>query len=133
MRKIVVSVLWLLATLPAVSKAQTQSPSASAREPEITAGGRGEIRIAPTYAYLLIGVTTQSQNAAETASENARKIGATISALRALGLTEQQVVTSGYSMTPTYEYPKNAQPKLTGFTHATRSAGKSVVWKIWGK
>jgi uncharacterized protein len=65
---------------------------------------------------VLVGVTTQSQNAGETASENARRIAATISAVRALGLTEQQVTTSGYSLSPTYEYPKNSQPKLTGFT-----------------
>jgi uncharacterized protein len=36
--------------------------------------------------------------------------------MRGLGLTEQQVTTSGYSLSPTYEYPKNSQPKLTGFT-----------------
>lgn len=116
MRRLIRSALCLLATLPAASLAQTQSPTASAREPEITAGGRGEVRLAPSYAYVLVGVTTQSQNAGETASENARRIAATISAMRALGLTEQQVTTSGYSLTPTYEYPKNSQPKLTGFT-----------------
>jgi len=106
----------LLVTLPAVAAAQTPSPTASAREPEITAGGRGEVRLAPSYAYVLVGVTTQSQNAGETASENASRTAATISAMRALGLTEQQVTTSGYSLSPTYEYPKNSQPKLAGFT-----------------
>jgi uncharacterized protein YggE len=116
MRRLITSALCLLATLPASSSAQTQSPTASAREPEITAGGRGEVRLAPNYAYVLVGVTTQSQNAGEAASENARRIAATISAMRALGLTEQQVTTSGYSLTPTYEYPKNSQPKLSGFT-----------------
>ena len=116
MRRLITSVLCLLTALPAVSPGQTQSPSASAREPEITAGGRGEVHLAPNYAYVLVGVTTQSQNAAETASENARRIAATISALRGLGLTEQQVTTSGYSLTPTYEYPKNSPPKLSGFS-----------------
>lgn len=116
MRRLTMSALCLLATLPVVSLAQTPSPTASALEPEITAGGRGEVRLAPSYAYVLVGVTTQSQNAGETASENARRTAATISAMRALGLSEQQVTTSGYSLSPTYEYPKNSQPKLAGFT-----------------
>jgi uncharacterized protein len=116
MRGLITSALCLLVTVPAVSLAQTPSPTASAREPEITAGGRGEVRLAPSYAYVLVGVTTQSQNAGETASENAKRTAATISAMRALGLTEQQVTTSGYSLSPTYEYPKNSQPKLAGFT-----------------
>jgi uncharacterized protein YggE len=115
MRTLITSALCLLATLPAVSLAQTQSPSASAREPEITAGGHGEVRLPPSYAYVQLGVTTQSQSAAEAVSENARRIAATISAMHGLGLTEQQVTTSGYSLTQSYEYPKNAQPKLSGF------------------
>ncbi|MEO8909542.1 MAG: SIMPL domain-containing protein [Gemmatimonadaceae bacterium] len=116
MPRIITSALCLLACVSALSRAQSPSSSPSVREPEITAGGRGEVRIAPDYAYVMIGVTTQSQNAMETASENARKIAATISAMHALGLTDQQVITSGYSLSPTYEYPKNAQPKLSGFT-----------------
>lgn len=115
MRIVITSALCLLASLPAASLAQTQSPTASAREPEITAGGHGEVRLPPSYAYVQLGVTTQSQSAAEAVSENARRIAATISAVRGLGLTEQQVTTSGYSLTQSYEYPKNAQPKLSGF------------------
>lgn len=115
MRRLVTSALCLLAILPAASLAQPQSPSASAREPEITAGGRGEVRLAPSYAYIQLGVTTQSPSAAEAVSENARRLAATIGALRGLGLTEQQVTTSGYSLSQSYEYPKNAQPKLSGF------------------
>lgn len=116
MRKIVTSVLCFLACLPTLLPAQPQSPSASPREPEITAGGQGEVRLAPSYAYLLVGVTTQSQGANEATAANAARLAATISALRALGLTEQQVVTSGYSLTQNYEYPKNAPPKLSSFT-----------------
>ena len=105
----------LVLCLPAVSLAQNpQAPSA--REPEITTSGRGEVRLAPDYAYVLVGVTTQSRNAIETASQNAAKVAAVISALRALGLSDQQVVTSGYNLTQTYEYPKNQPPRVNGFT-----------------
>ena len=110
------AILGLLLGSSVVSLAQTQAPSPSPREPEITANGRGEVRLAPDYAYVTVGVTTQSPSAVETASQNAAKVAAIISALRALGLTEQQVTTSGYNLTQIYEYPKNQQPRLSGFT-----------------
>lgn len=95
----------------------SQVPSSSLPpRPEITAAGRGEIRLAPDYAYVTIGVTTQSPSAVETASKNAEKIAAVISALRAAGLTQQQITTSGYSLTQVYEYPKNQPPRLSGFS-----------------
>jgi uncharacterized protein YggE len=77
-----------------------QGPSVpSPREPEITASGRGEVRLAPDYAYVTIGVTTSSPSAVETASQNAAKVAAVIAALRAIGLTEQQINTAGYNLT----------------------------------
>jgi hypothetical protein len=104
----------LLACIPALSQGQDGSPSS--RQPEITTSGRGEVRLAPDYAYVLIGVTTQASRAVEAASDNATRVAAIIAALRATGLNEQQVRTSGYSLTQVYEYPKNAPPKLAAFS-----------------
>jgi len=116
MMKRIADVLLLLAVPAAVYGQGSQTAAASARDPEITASGRGEVRLAPDFAYVTIGVTTQSPSAVETASKNAERIAAVISALRALGLTQQQVVTSGYNLTQIYEYPKNQQPRLSGFS-----------------
>ncbi|HJP87003.1 MAG TPA: SIMPL domain-containing protein [Gemmatimonadaceae bacterium] len=110
-----VSFVALMLVAASTQAVVSQVPPTS-QHPEITAGGRGEIRLAPDYAYVTIGVTTQSSSAVETASKNAEKIAAVISALRAAGLTERQIVTSGYSLTQVYEYPKNQQPRLTGFS-----------------
>ena len=115
MSRFVASIFGLLFGLSAVSLAQNPQ-SASARDPEVTASGRGEVRLAPDYAYVLIGVTTLSPSAGQTASQNAAKVSAIISALHSLGLTDQQVVTSGYNLTQTYEYPKNQQPRVKGFS-----------------
>lgn len=115
MSKLVRVLLSLVVGWSSVALAQNPQ-SASPREPEITASGRGEVRLAPDYAYVQIGVTTQSRNAAETASQNSARVAAVVSALRALGLTEQQVATSGYNLTQTYEYPKNQPPRVNGFT-----------------
>jgi len=116
MFRFVSAVLSLLLGAAAVSLAQNPSPSPSPREPEITTTGRGEVRLVPDLAYVVVGVTTQSSSAIVTASENARRIAAIIGALRALGLSDQQVKTAGYSLTQVYEYPKNQEPRLKGFT-----------------
>jgi len=94
-----------------------QVPSGpSPQSPEVTANGRGEVRLAPDYAYVTIGVTTNSPSAVETASQNSSRVAAITSALRGIGLTEQQITTAGYNLTQIYEYPKNKEPRVTGFT-----------------
>jgi uncharacterized protein YggE len=106
----------LLVGLISISEAQSEPSNATVRESDISASGRGEVRLAPDYAYVTLGVTTQSPSGSQTASQNAAKMAAIVSALKALGLTDQQVVTSGYSLTQNYEYPKNKPPQLSGFT-----------------
>lgn len=101
--------------IPAIALAQNPSASPSPREPEITTWGHGEVKLAPSYASVQFGVVTQSPSAIETASQNARKIAAILAALRGLGLTEQQATTSGYTLSQTYDYPKNQPQRLTGF------------------
>jgi len=109
------SALLMMAAGAAVSAAQPGSP-AKPPEPEITTSGHGEVHLAPDLAYIVVGVTNQSQNAIEAAGENARRIAAILAALKSIGLTEQQVRTAGYSLSQMYEYPKNQEPKLKGFT-----------------
>ena len=115
MLKAIVSFVALLVTLSTASLAQTQSQP-KPLEPEINTGGHGEVRLSPDVAYITVGVTTQSPNAMVAASENSRRIAAIIAALHALGMTDQQVRTAGYSLTQIYEYPKNEEPRVRGFT-----------------
>ena len=97
------------------SSAIAQATGPSAKEPELSATGRGETRLAPDYAYVTIGVTTQAQNAVDAASENARRFNSVLGALRSFGLTERQLLTSRYNLTQVYEYPQNAPAKPNGF------------------
>ena len=84
--------------------AQTVSPGGpTAREPEITATGRGETHLAPTFAVVMIGVTTRAATAAEAAAQNAAKVASTLAALRQAGVAAEDLTNQGYSIEQAYE------------------------------
>ena len=126
MRRLLVVLALSMCTFSSRSIAQVPVPSV--REPELTASGRGETRLAPDYAYVTIGVTNQAPNAVDAASENARRFESIIGSLRAFGLNDRQLLTSRYNLTQNYEYPKNAPPKLSGFT--ARSTIRAEVHRL---
>jgi len=122
---------WVVAALSISvfsSGARAQLMGPSPREPELTASGRGETRLVPDYAYVTIGVANQATNAVDAASENARRIESILGAFHSFGLNDRQLLTSGYNLTQTYEYPKNAPPTLAGFT--ARSTIRAEVRRL---
>ena len=120
MNKQLVVIALSMCVVSARSIAQGASPSASTREPEIVASGRGEVRIAPTYAVVAVSITTRENVAVNAASENARKVEAVTHALRSAGLSEKEIATSGYRLDQNYIYPRDGQaPQPSGFSANT--------------
>lgn len=78
-------------------------PVPNAHAPEITASGRGEVKVAPTASSLSISVTTRAPTAAQAAADNATRLESTLKALRATGLTQTELTTLGYSVGQNYE------------------------------
>jgi uncharacterized protein YggE len=111
-----------------IGQAPAPSGVPSAKEPELTTSGRGETRLAPDYAYVTIGVTNPAQNAVDAASENARRFESIVGVLRSFGLTDRQLLTSRYNLTQNFEYPKNGQPKPSGFV--ARSTIRAEVHRL---
>jgi uncharacterized protein YggE len=96
-----VSALWF--AIARAGEAQTVSQGPTAREPEITAAGRGESHLAPTFAVVMIGVTTRAGTAAEAAAQNAAKVASTLAALRQAGVAADDLTNQGYSIEQAYE------------------------------
>jgi len=65
----------------AVAQAASMS-SSSASEPEITATGRGEVKLTATYAALMVNIETRANTAVAAASQNAQKVETVIKALQ---------------------------------------------------
>jgi uncharacterized protein YggE len=83
--------------------AQTFSPGPTAREPEITVSGHGETHLPPTFAVVMIGVTTRAGTAADAAAQNAAKVASTLAALRQAGVAVDDLTNQGYSIEQAYE------------------------------
>jgi uncharacterized protein YggE len=60
--------------------------------------GEGKASAAPDRATVVLGVQTRDASAAVAATENARLMNETITALRAAGIAENEIQTSGYTL-----------------------------------
>jgi uncharacterized protein YggE len=85
----------------------------------INVGGTGTISISPDEAIVYLGVQTQSTDAVTAQQENARKMETIIKALKDLGISEDDMETSGYSIYPMRSYEK-PEPTITGYSVSNR-------------
>lgn len=83
--------------------------------PQIVVAARGEIHVAPDRANIQISVQTRAATAAAAANENATKQSAVIAALRALGLSADQISTASYNVYPEQRYEPNKEPVIIGY------------------
>lgn len=103
----------------AVGQAASVS-SSSASAPEITASGRGEVKLAPTYAAVMVNIETRANTAVAAASQNAQKVETVMKALKAVGLSDKDIATAGYHLQQMYDYSSNRQaPEPIGFSANT--------------
>ena len=72
--------------------------------PQITVSARGEVQVAPDRARVQVGVETQGKTAAAAAAENNKKQAAILAAIKALGISSQQITTLGYNVSPVQRY-----------------------------
>jgi uncharacterized protein YggE len=83
--------------------------------PQIIVGSSGQVKISPDRATIQISVQTKAATAAAAASENASRQAAVIAAIRALGLSADQISTAGYTLYPEQRYEPNREPVITGY------------------
>jgi uncharacterized protein YggE len=76
--------------------------SINADRPTVTTSGTATTSVRPDKFSVTVGIETNGTSAEEAASSNADLLAAVISALRALGISEDQISTSQYSVHPVY-------------------------------
>ena len=96
---------------PFAAQSQAVPPGTS----EVATSGRGEVGVAPDHAILVVGIEGRAPSAAAAASDVAAKVASTIAALRAAGVSPEQITTVGYSVSQDYDFTPGAPRRPSGF------------------
>jgi uncharacterized protein YggE len=75
----------------------------------------GEVNRQPDVVTIGAGVVTQAATASEALAENARRMTATVAALRKAGVADRDIQTSSINLSPQYRYGENVPPVITGY------------------
>ncbi|MEW6522423.1 MAG: SIMPL domain-containing protein [Bacillota bacterium] len=83
----------------------------------LTVSGQGIVTLVPDTAYLTFATLTRAITANEAQSENAQLMSSVIQALQRAGVSVAQMRTSGFSLSPVWEYPDDGRgsPQLVGY------------------
>lgn len=90
------------------------------REATITVSGNGEARATPDMAVVTLSVTKQEKTARESLDTNNKAMTAVLEALKADGIENRDLQTSGFTIQPVYNYSQNSDgsqkpPELVGY------------------
>lgn len=81
----------------------------------ISVSGRGEVLGTPDTLTVSIGVSVGKPTVGEAIDTAAQRATDLIESLKGLGVAEDDIQTSNYSIYPEYEYRENAAPRITGY------------------
>ncbi len=108
--------IWCCVAVLAPLTVQAQDSSAPIPPiPQIAVTGRGEVKVSPDKATIQVSVQTRAATAAAAATENATKQQSVLSALRALGLGNDQLSTINYNVYPEQHYEQGKEPTIVAY------------------
>ncbi len=118
MRPLVVRAILLAACmLAAAAPAKAQQPPTPTPPARVIVTGEGSVTVAPDYAEITSGVTTQAKTAKDATDANSKTMAAINAALQNAGVAPADIQTSRFSVSPVYGPPQpNSVPKLVGFS-----------------
>lgn len=113
----------LLLTACGTTTGQPGSPAAAAALQEgtstgmtgISVSGRGEVIGTPDTLSVSLGVSVTRATVSEAIDVAAQRATGLIDAMRDLGVADDDMQTSNYSVYPEYDYSDNNAPKITGY------------------
>ncbi|HLZ73630.1 SIMPL domain-containing protein [Phenylobacterium sp.] len=112
-----------LAAPAPLSAAHAQAAGPSAAESlfhatTLNLSAYGESKLSPDMATISLGVATEGGTAARALSDNAARMNQVLGALKAAGVPQKDIRTSGLNLNAQYAYEQGQAPRLTGY-HAT--------------
>jgi uncharacterized protein YggE len=108
-------VCWFAVLLAPVTAHSQDSRATIDALPQISVTGRGEIKVSPDRATIQVSVQTRATTAAAAATENATKQQSVLTALRGLGLGNDQLSTINYNVYPEQRYEQGKEPMIVAY------------------
>jgi len=103
-------------TLGAAAQApQAPVPSVAADSTLVSISASAEASRVPDVATLSAGVVTQAADGNSAMRQNAQQMAKVLAAIKAAGVAERDVQTSGVNLNPQYRYVENEVPTITGY------------------
>jgi uncharacterized protein len=103
--------------LAATAPAKAQQPPPPMPPARVIVTGEGSVTVAPDYAEITSGVTTQAKTAKDASDANSKAMAALNTALQNVGIAPADIQTVRFSVAPVYGSPQpNSVPKLVGFS-----------------
>ena len=88
----------------------------SSEQTGIAAVGRGDVVVKSDTGFFDVGVQVTAKTVAEARERGAKSADAVISSLKRDGIDEKDIKTTGLSIEPQYNYPRDGgQPTITGY------------------
>lgn len=81
----------------------------------LNVSAQAEASRAPDVATVSAGVVTQAADGNTALRQNAEQMSKVVAAIKAAGVADKDIQTSGISLNPQYRYVENEAPKITGY------------------
>lgn len=81
----------------------------------LNVSAQAEASRAPDVATVSAGVVTQAADGNTALRQNAEQMTRVVAAIKAAGVADKDIQTSGISLNPQYRYVENEAPKITGY------------------
>lgn len=98
----------------AAARAQA-TPTVPADATLLSVSSQAEARRAPDIATISAGVVTQAADGNSAMRQNAEQMTRVLAAVKAAGVADKDVQTSGINLNPQYRYAENQPPAITGY------------------
>jgi hypothetical protein len=106
---------WLLIAGGTAAGAQAAGAAAETGIPAISTTGTGDVAAAPDRAQITLGAVVETRQAADAQGQLAQIMQRVLKEIKAIGVPDEKIRTTGLSLTPVYSQPKpKADPEPEG-------------------
>ncbi len=99
----------------------------------LNVSAEAEAKRVPDVATLSAGVVTQSADGNAAMRQNAEQMSKVMAAMKAAGIADKDVQTSGISLSPQYTYKVNEAPKINGYQASNTVSLRSATSPGWAR